>query len=74
MHLSRHRIAVGLLAGAIAALAIWAPLAGAALPANDNFAQHTFKVAAVDASGNVDPTPAVAHFSIPRPQRHRHAP
>lgn len=31
--------------------------------------QHTFKVAAVDAAGNVDRSPAIAHFLIPRPSR-----
>jgi hypothetical protein len=31
--------------------------------------RHTFKVAAVDAAGNVDATPAVVHFSIPRPRK-----
>jgi hypothetical protein len=30
---------------------------------------HVFKVRAVDAAGNVDPTPAVARFSISRPPR-----
>jgi hypothetical protein len=30
---------------------------------------HTFKVYAVDASGNADPTPAKASFSIARPRR-----
>ena len=31
--------------------------------------KHTFKVRAVDVAGNVDPTPAAAHFSIARPDR-----
>lgn len=34
--------------------------------------RHTFKVKAVDAAGNVDPTPATAHFKLaPSPQRSR---
>jgi hypothetical protein len=34
------------------------------------FGAHAFRVRAVDASGNADPSPAVARFSIARPQRH----
>jgi len=34
------------------------------------FGPHTFKVAAVDAAGNADPTPAVFRFNFPR-TRHR---
>jgi hypothetical protein len=30
--------------------------------------RHAFRVAAVDAAGNVDPSPAVVHFKIPKPK------
>lgn len=33
--------------------------------------RHKFEVAAVDAAGNKDPTPAVAHFRVPKPSPHR---
>jgi hypothetical protein len=35
--------------------------------------RHTFEVSAIDAAGNADPTPAVAHFKVmpQRPPRHR---
>jgi hypothetical protein len=32
---------------------------------------HAFRVKAVDLAGNVDPSPAVAHFRVPRPSRGR---
>lgn len=32
---------------------------------------HTFKVVAVDAAGNVDRSPAVAHFLIPKPSKRK---
>jgi large repetitive protein len=32
---------------------------------------HAFQVKAVDAAGNVDASPAIARFKIPRPHRHR---
>jgi hypothetical protein len=35
---------------------------------------HTFRVVAVDAAGNADPTPAVAHLTIPKPRKHQHRP
>ena len=33
--------------------------------------QYTFAVSAVDAAGNVDPSPAIARFTVSKPQRHR---
>jgi hypothetical protein len=33
--------------------------------------RHAFRVKAVDAAGNVDASPAVAHFKIPRPHHGR---
>jgi hypothetical protein len=32
---------------------------------------HTFKVVAIDAAGNVDATPVVIHFNVPKPARRR---
>ena len=34
--------------------------------------RHRFEVRAVDAAGNVDPTPAKAYFAVLRAKRHRH--
>lgn len=36
------------------------------------FGPHTVRVRAIDAAGNADPTPAIAHFAIPRPRRPHH--
>ena len=35
--------------------------------------RHRFKVWAIDAAGNKDPTPALARFKIPAKSKHRHA-
>ena len=36
--------------------------------------RHAFQVYAVDAAGNRDPSPAIAHFQMPRGHPHKHAP
>jgi hypothetical protein len=35
--------------------------------------RHSFEVSAIDAAGNADPSPAVAHFKIPPPHPRRHS-